>query len=104
MKGKTISVLTLALAAVACTGTMHVASVSEAFKKYEKQDYKATLKLVAQAESTGKMTEAQEAQLIYLKALAYEGLGEVELANSLFAYIAEQHPGSQYAYLLESRP
>lgn len=103
MNTKTIAILALSLSAVACTGTMHMASVSEAFKKYEKQDYEATLKLVAQAESTGKMSEAQEAQLIYLKALAYDGLGDTGTANTLFAYVAEQHPQSHYAYLAAGR-
>ena len=99
MTKKLMGTLVFSLSLAACAGTMHVASVSEAFKKYEQNDYEATLRLVDQAESTGKMTDEQQAQLIYLKALAYEGLGESELALSLFTHIAEQHPTSQYAYL-----
>lgn len=103
MRTKAFIALIAVLAMVACANTMHVASVSEAFKQYETQDYAATLKLIAQAESTGQMSEEQEVQLIYLKALAYDGLGENHVANRLYAYISEQHPSSQYAYLLKNR-
>lgn len=103
MNTKTLAVLAFTLTTVACAGTMRMASVNEAFKKYEKQDYTATLKLIAQAESTGEMTVEQQVQLIYLKALAYEGLGDEALAASLFSHIAEQHPDSQYAYLALAR-
>lgn len=103
MKIKILGALALGISAVACTGTIHVASVAEAYKHYEKSEYDKTVELISMAESTGKMTDSQKVQLIYLKALAYEKLGEDDVASSLFAYITQQHAGSQYAYLAQAR-
>ena len=99
MQKKSIAALALSLTAIGCTSTMQVASVSEAFKKYDQQEYAATLKLINQAESAGELSDEQAARLTYLKALAYEGLGDTSMANTLFVYLSEQHPDSQYAYL-----
>ena len=46
MTKKLMGALVFSLTLAACAGTMHVASVSEAFKKYEQRDYEATLRLV----------------------------------------------------------
>jgi hypothetical protein len=59
-----------------CSSMIQSASVSEAYKK---------------------------AELTYLKARTHEGLGEQEIACTLYEYLAEQHRDSQYGYLASKK-
>ncbi len=83
----------------ACAGTLQIASISEAFKKYETDDFKGALEEIARAESAKEMSAEQKAGIAYLKARSYAGLGQTDRAQALLVYIQEQHPRSQYAYL-----
>lgn len=89
----------LALSVTACSSTLQTASISEAYKKYERQDYAATLELIVRAENAKEMHAEQRAEITYLKAQTYEQLEQTELAETLYRYIDEQHEQSQYAYL-----
>ena len=103
MKTRIASILILAGTITACAGTLQTASISEAYKKYEKDDFKGTLELISRAENAREMFPDQKAEMAYLKALAYEELGEDDLAKALYLYIDEQHPGSQHAYLAREK-
>ena len=79
------------------------ASVSEAYKKYELQEFERTLELITRAENARVTTPEVKAELTYLKARTHEGLGEQEIANTLYGYLAEQHRDSQYGYLASKK-
>ncbi|MEM1436231.1 MAG: hypothetical protein AAGG11_19420, partial [Pseudomonadota bacterium] len=97
------ALLTLTLLSTACTGMIQYASISEAYKTYDRGSYEKTLRLIAQAENTRHLDVEQRVGLAYLKAQAHEGLGQADRAATLYAYICEQHPTSQYAYLIRDR-
>lgn len=101
MRMRLLGVLSLSLLATGCAGTIQTASISEAYKKYEKQDYKETLMLISRAENAQEMHAEQKAEMTYLKARTYEALGETGLARTLYEYLREQHPESQYGYLAD---
>jgi ribose 5-phosphate isomerase len=45
------------------------------------------------------MSDETKAELTYLKAMTYEGLGDGETANTLYEYLAQEHSNSQYGYM-----
>lgn len=82
-----------------CTGLVQTGSMSEAYKKLDDGNYIQTLRLLNQAE-TVKNTDADTlAEIAYLRAQAYQGLGDSAKAASLYRYLMEQHPNSQWGYL-----
>ena len=99
MKTKALMLIAATLSLVACASLIQTASVSEAYKHYELQHYDRTLELITRAESSGETSAEMKAELTYLKARAYEGLGQADIAIALYRYLAEQHASSQYGYL-----
>ena len=99
MKLPTLMLLAATLSLGACAGLIQTASISEAYKHFERQQYERTLELITQAENTGETGAETKAELIYLKAQAYERLGRSDIAVALYRYLAEQHASSQYGYL-----
>ncbi|MFT7214150.1 MAG: hypothetical protein ACI9XK_004415 [Granulosicoccus sp.] len=86
-----------------CSSMIQSASVSEAYKKYELQKFERTLELITRAENARATTPEVKAELTYLRARTYEGLGEQEIACTLYEYLAEQHRDSQYGYLASKK-
>lgn len=99
MKLPILILLAATLSLGACAGLIRTASVSEAYKHYEQQQYKHTLELITRAEHADDISAETRAELTYLKARAYEGLGQSDIAIALYRYLAEQHASSQYGYL-----
>ena len=99
MKLPAIALLVATLSLGACASLIQTASISEAYKHYERQQYDRTLELIRQAENAEAMPEETKAELTYLKAKTYEGLGEDETANTLYEYLAQQHSNSLYGYM-----
>jgi len=99
MKLPTIALLAVALTLGACSSLVQTASISEAYKHYERQQYDRTLELISQAENAEAMSGETKAELTYLKAMTYEDMGEVETANTLYEYLAKEQSNSQYGYL-----
>ena len=96
---KNTAILACVLLVSACTGLIQTASISEAYKKYNLQEYEQTLELIARAENSGRTTPEMKAELAYLKARTHERLGQQDIARTLYEYVAEQHEDSQYGYL-----
>lgn len=86
-----------------CASTIQSASITEAYKKYEAQNYKRTLELISRAESTKTTPPEMEAELTYLKAQTHEKLGQHNTALTLYEYLQEQHSDSQYGYLASKK-
>ncbi len=86
-----------------CASTIQSASITEAYKKYENQNYKRTLELISRAENTKTTTPQMEAELTYLKALTHEKLGRHNTAVTLYEYLEEQHADSQYGHLASKK-
>ena len=99
MKLTSIALLALVLTLSACSSLIQTASISEAYKYYERQQYDRTLELISQAENAEAMSDETKAELTYLKAMAYEGLGDEKTANTLYEYLAQEHSNSQYGYM-----
>ena len=86
-----------------CSSMIQSTSVSAAYKKFEHQKFERTLELITRAENVRTTTPEVKAELTYLKARTHEGLGEREIANTLYEYLAEQHRDSQYGYLASKK-
>jgi len=99
MKLPTIALLAAALTLGACSSLIQTASISEAYKHYERQQYDRTLELISQAENAEAMSEETKAELTYLKAMTYEELGDGETANTIYEYLVQEHSNSQYGYM-----
>jgi len=99
MKLPAITLLAVALTISACASLIQTASISEAYKHYQREQYDRTLELITQAENAGAMSDEKKAELTYLKAMTYEGLGNGETANTLYRYLAQEHSNSQYGYM-----
>ena len=98
-----VLVLALTFFVTACAGMIQSASVSDAYKKYERQEFERTLELITRAENVKETTPEMKAELTYLKAQTHESLGQQEIANTLYEYLAERHKYSQYGYLASKK-
>jgi len=98
-----VLLLALTLFIAACAGTIQSASISEAYKKYEAQEFEQTLELISRAENFKETTPEMKAELTYLKAQTHESLGQQEIANTLYEYLVEEHRDSQYGYLASKK-
>ena len=99
MKLPTLVLLSVILSLGACANLMHTASINEAYKHYELQQYGRTLALISQAENAKVTTDETKAELTYLKAKTHEKMGQSEIAQTLYEYLVIEHENSQYAYL-----
>lgn len=99
MKLPILMLLAVALSLGGCASLIQSASVSEAYKHYELQEYKRTLELITQAETANAMSAEMKAELTYLKAQTYEKLGLNDTAQALYKYLAQEHGKTQYGYL-----
>ena len=100
---KKVLLLALTLFITACASTIQSASVSEAYKKYELQEFERTLELITQAENAKETNPEMKAELTYLKALTHESLGQQKTADTLYEYLIEEHKDSQYGYLASKK-
>lgn len=98
-----VLLLSLTLFVAACASMIQSASLSEAYKKYELQEFERTLELITRAENAKETIPEMKAELTYLKAQTYESLGQQKIANTLYEYLAEEHKDSQYGYLASKK-
>jgi hypothetical protein len=99
MKLPVIALLAVTLSLGACASLIQTASISEAYKHYESQQYERTLELITQAENAETVSAETKDELTYLKARTYEALDDDETANTLYQYLAKEHSNSQYGYM-----
>ena len=98
-----VLLLALTLFVTACASMIQSASISEAYKKYELQEFELTLELITRAENAKETTPEMKAELTYFKAQTHESLGQQKIANTLYEYLAEEHKDSQYGYLASKK-
>ena len=98
-----VLLLAFTLSMGACASLIQSTSVTDAYKKYELQEFERTLQLISRAENTQKTTPEMKAELTYLKAQTHEGLGQQQIAETLYEYLVEQHKDSQYGYLASKK-
>ncbi|MBL4821784.1 MAG: hypothetical protein JKY98_12470 [Gammaproteobacteria bacterium] len=96
---KQIVIFSLVFLIVGCANTVQTASVAEAYKEFNAEDYEKALQLITQAENIKTTTPEMKAELTYLKAQSYEKLGYRRKATTLYEYLKEEHADSQYGYL-----
>ena len=92
-------IIILALFIAGCAGTSQKNAVGLAHSSFLEGDYQNTLKLIVEAEQEHKLTDELKAELVYLKAQAYDEMGERRKAEGLYEYLKAEHPNSQYGYL-----
>ena len=98
-----VFLLALILSLGACASLIQSTSITDAYKKYELQEFDRTLELITRAENAQETTPEMKAELTYLKAQTYESLGQQEVANTLYQYLVDQHKDSQYGYLTSTK-
>ena len=98
-----VFLLALILSLGACASLIQSTSITDAYKKYELQEFDRTLELITRAENAQETTPEMKAELTYLKAQTYESLGQQEVANTLYQYLVDQHKDSQYGYLASTK-
>ena len=98
-----VLLLTLTLFVAGCAGTIQSASLSEAYKKYELEEFERTLELITRAENIKESHREMKAELTFLKAQAHENLGKEKIAHALYEYLAQEHKDSQYGYLASQK-
>src|SRR6056297_753034 len=86
-----------------CASLIQNASISQAYRHYDLQQYERTLALISQAENADTMSAEAKAELTYLKAKTYERLGKSGIAHTHYEYLAREHSSSQYGYLATRR-
>lgn len=102
MKLRTL-LLAATLSLGACSNLIQTASISEAYKLYEREDYNRALELITQAEHADEMTAEMKAELTYLKAQTHDKLDQGKIATALYQYLADEHRNSQYGYLAKKQ-
>jgi hypothetical protein len=103
MTTQKLLLLALTLFVTACASTIQSASISEAYKKYDLQEFDRTLELIIRAENAKETSSEMKAELTYLKAQAHESLGQQKIANTLYEFLVKQHKDSQYGYLASKK-
>jgi len=103
MPNQKVLLLVSTLFLASCSSMIQSTSVTAAHKKYEHQKFERTLELITRAENVRTTTPEMKAELTYLKARTHEGLGEQEIAKTLYEYLAKQHSDSQYGYLASKK-
>jgi tetratricopeptide (TPR) repeat protein len=84
---------------VGCAGVLQTGSLNDAHESYNAENYEEALDKIRLAENLNKMTPELRAELTYLKAQTYEQMGRKNSAVTLYQYLKEQHPESQYGFL-----
>ncbi len=100
---KKVFIAGLTFLIVGCAGLVKVGSISDAYESYQEKDYDETLRLIRLAENVGETNPEEKAELTYLKAQTYEGMGQYETAETLYQYLKDQHKDSQYGYFATKR-
>ena len=95
--------ITSTTALTGCAGLLQSASVTEAYKHYNRENYDRTLEIIARAENAKPVAAELRAELTFLKAQTYEQLGQQEKAIGLYEYLIAEHQDSQYAYLAKKK-
>ena len=86
-----------------CAGVMQSASVMEAYKKYDAEQYEDTLVLIMRAENSKAAAPYRQAELAFLKAQTHERLGNIQVAKTLYEYLVAEHGSTQYGYLSRAK-
>ena len=100
---RAVLLFALTLSMVACASLIQSTSVTDAYKKYELQEYERTLELITRAENAKQTTPEMKAELTYLKAQTHEKLGQQKIANTLYEYLIEEHKETRYGYLASKK-
>ena len=95
---KHIAIFSFLFLIAGCANTIQTASIVEAYKEFDAEDYEETLELITLAENANPTTQEMKAELTYLKAQTYEKLGNRKKSSTLYEYLKEEHADSQYGY------
>jgi tetratricopeptide (TPR) repeat protein len=74
-----------------------------ALSKISKGEYERALKELSYAEKYKEPTPDLRAEILYLRAICYEGLGRYDDAIGILKYLIDKFPDSSYAYQAKER-
>lgn len=86
-----------------CDGLAQRGALQFAYTDIKTGKYESALKNLSDAESYKKPTPELEAEMLYLKAVCYSGMGRHEEAIGLLVYIIDKFPDSSYAYQAKAK-
>jgi tetratricopeptide (TPR) repeat protein len=86
-----------------CATTLQRGAMDLARSKISKGQYERALKELSYAEEYKEPTPVLRAEILYLRAICYEGLGRYKDAIGLLKYIIDKFPDSSYAYQAKER-
>ena len=88
----------LTIFCVSCGGMAQNGAMLRAYKNYEKGDYEDVLALTSQAQSFKEPSHELRAEILFLRALAFEKLGRDQEAQGIFKFIADNFMDTEYGY------
>jgi outer membrane protein assembly factor BamD (BamD/ComL family) len=93
-----VIIYTCILAALAGCATAQRGAMSRARSGIENKDYEFALKRLSEAETLAETTPDLEAEIVYLRAICYEGLERHDDAIGALKYLVDKFPDTSYAY------
>jgi tetratricopeptide (TPR) repeat protein len=81
-----------------CATTIQKGALIRARSGISDGKYEFALKRLSEAESYADTTPELKAEIIYLRAICYEGLGRHDDARGALKYLVDRLPDSSYAY------
>ena len=92
-----------AAAFLGCATTLQKGAMDVAYSRISKGQYERALQELSYAEGYKEPTPDLRAEIFYLKAICYEGLGRYNDAIGLLKYVIDKFPDSSYAYQAKER-
>ena len=86
-----------------CATTVQKGAMDLAHSRISKGEYERALKELYYAEGYKEPTPDLKAEIVYLRAICYEGLGRYDDAIGALKYLIDKFPDSSYAYQAKER-
>jgi outer membrane protein assembly factor BamD (BamD/ComL family) len=97
-----VAAFLLAVVLMGCA-TAQRGTMIQARSNLDEGNYKEALGKLADAEKMVAPTPELQAEIVYLRAEAYEGLGRKDEAVGALKYLVDKFPDSSYAYQAKER-
>lgn len=98
MKFRHLALIAFSILSFGCTSLARDGAMIIAVNNYSDGDYKNTIDVVERALRHYDYTEEQKSNLLFLKALSYQNLGDYKSAYTLYKFIAYKYPNTEYGF------
>ncbi|OZG70699.1 hypothetical protein BTA51_24200 [Hahella sp. CCB-MM4] len=90
--------LTLLLGLSGCSSMVKDGAMIRASNNYSDGDYEDTIEIVERSMHMYDYNDEEKSQLLFLKALSFQKLGDVQTAYSVLKYITYKFPETEYGF------